>query len=123
MADAGLLHSVGRLANTLLAIGQNRLELLSLDLEDDRAHMWAILLLTVLALFCLAVGTLLVTVVLVLHFWDEHRVLVLAVLAMTYIACGIGAWCVALHRTRTKPRLFTASLAELHKDREQVRRA
>lgn len=116
----GLLKSLTALAATLVAIAYTRLDLLSSDLEEERAHLFSLLLLALAALFCLGVGVLLATLLLVVAFWDTHRLLVLGSLAGLFLASGMAAWGFALHKARTKPRLFAASMSELLKDRQQL---
>jgi uncharacterized membrane protein YqjE len=116
----GLLESLTLLAATLVAVAHTRLDLLSTDLEEEREHVLSLLLLALLALFCLGVGVVLLTVLLAVAFWDTHRLMVLGWLAGLFLAGGVAAWAFAIHRARTKPRLFSASLAELLKDRQQL---
>ena len=119
-ASKGLLESLTILAGTLVAIAHTRLDLLSADLEEERAHLFSLLALTLAALFCLGIGVVLATILLVVAFWDTHRLLALGALAGFYLVIGMGVWAFALHKARTKPRLFAASLSELFKDRQQL---
>jgi uncharacterized membrane protein YqjE len=116
----GLLASMTALATTLVAIAHTRLDLLSSDLEEERAHLLSLLVLSLSALFFLGIGVLLATLLLVVAFWDAYRLPVLAVLTGLFLAAGITAWRVALHKARTKPKLFAASMSELLKDRQQL---
>lgn len=116
----GLLESLSTLAATLVAIVHTRLDLLSADVEEGRAHMLSLLVLALAALFFIGVGVVLAAILLVVAFWDSHRLLALGSLAGFFLAAGVGAWAYALHKARTKPRLFAASLSELAKDRQQL---
>lgn len=116
----GLLESLSTLAATLVAIVHTRLDLLSADVEEDRAHVLSLLVLALAALFFIGVGVVLAAILLVVAFWDSHRLLALGSLAGFFLAAGVGAWAYALHKARTKPRLFAASLSELVKDRQQL---
>jgi len=116
----GLLESLTTLGATLVAIVHTRLNLLSTDLEEDREHLLSLLVLTLVALFCLGVGVVLASILLVVAFWDTHRLLVLGALAGFFLTSGITAWMYAMHKARTKPRVFAASLSELLKDRQQL---
>lgn len=116
----GLLASLTALASTLVAIAHTRLDLLSSDLEEEREHVLSLLVLSLTALFFLGIGVLLATLLVVVAFWDTYRLPVLAVLAGLFLAAGVAAWRIALHKTRTKPRLFAASMSELLKDRQQL---
>ncbi|HUX30199.1 MAG TPA: phage holin family protein [Thiobacillus sp.] len=116
----GLLESLSTLAATLVAIAHTRLDLLSADVEEDRAHVLSLLVLALATLFFIGVGVVLGTILFVVAFWDSHRLLALGSLAGFFLAAGVGAWAYALHKARTKPRLFAASLSELLKDRQQL---
>jgi len=71
----GLLESLSLLATTLVSIAHTRLDLLSTDLEEDREHLASLLLLAFGALFSLGVGVILSAILLVVLFWETHRVL------------------------------------------------
>lgn len=116
----GLLDSLTTLGATLVDIAHTRLNLLSADLEEDREHLLSLLVLTLAALFCLVVGVVLASILLVVAFWDTHRLLVLGALAGFFLTSGIAAWIYAMHKARNKPRVFAASLSELLKDRQQL---
>jgi len=116
----GLLESLTVMAATLVAIAHTRLELLSADVEEDRAHVLSLLMLAMAALFFLGVGLVLAAILLVVVFWDTHRLLVLGSLAGFFLAAGMAAGAYALHKAKTRPRLFAASLSELFKDRQQL---
>lgn len=116
----GLLESLTVLAATLVAIAHTRLELLSTDLEEAREHLFLQQVLVLSALFFIGVGVVLATILLVAAFWDTHRLLVLGSLAGFFLAAGAAVWLYAMHKARTRPRVFAASLSELFKDRQQL---
>jgi uncharacterized membrane protein YqjE len=112
----GLFESLSTLASTVVGAAHTRLELLSTDIEEDRAHLLSQVCLYVSALFCLAVGLILLVILLMLAFWDTHRLIALAVLAGVFLLISVMAWGYARHKAKTKPKLFLASLMELLKD-------
>jgi uncharacterized membrane protein YqjE len=116
----GLLASLTALAATLAAIAHTRLELLSNDLEEEREHIFSRMVLTQAVLFCLEVAMVLATILLVVAFWDTHRLLVLGGLSGFFLTTGMAVWAFAVHKAKTRPRLFAASLSELFKDRLQL---
>ena len=71
-------------------------------------------------MFCLAVGVLLAALLIVVLFWDTHRLLVTGALAALFLGAGIAAGERVRRMTRKKSRLFASSLSELSKDREQL---
>ena len=116
----GLLDSLTVLAGSLVSSAHTRLELLSIDLEEDRIHLLSVVLLSLAALFSLVVGVVLVAILLVVIFWESHRLLALGSLAGFFLVAGLVACGFAVRKAKTKPRLFTASLLELFKDSQQL---
>lgn len=116
----GLLDSIKTLASTLLAMGQTRLELLSNDIEEERAWLTSMMVWILIALFCAALAVVLATLLIVVVFWDSYRLLALSIMIAIFIAGAGFAWRVVCNMSRNKPRLFSSSLAELSKDREQL---
>ena len=108
------------LAGTVLAIGRTRLELLSTELEEERLRLGSMLLWALAALLCAGVGVVLVTLLFVVVLWDSHRLLALGIPAFLFLLGAAWSWRVVLAKARSKPRLFSSSLAELSKDREQL---
>lgn len=114
------MESLKRMACTLLAIIQTRLELLSNEMEEERLRIGQMLLYGSVALFFFGMATLLLTAFVVVVFWDSNRLLVLAGFTGMYFVAGLLAW-IALRRvSREKSKLFSASLAELADDRDQM---
>ncbi len=116
----GLLETLGDLAATLVAMAHTRLDLLSTDLEEDRDHLLSLTLTSLAAIFFLGIGVVFSALLLVVLFWDTHRILILGLLAVAFLALGLAAGQRAKRLARTKPRLFASSLSELFKDRQQL---
>jgi uncharacterized membrane protein YqjE len=117
----GLFDSLKGLAASLVAIAHTRLDLLSTELEEERERLTLLLIVMLIGLFCLGVGVILLTILVVAAFWDSHRILVLSGFSGVFLVAGVAAWWFALHKMHTKPKLFAASLHELSKDRQQLR--
>lgn len=107
-------------AATLVATVFTRLELLSVDLEEEREHLFSIMLLAIASMFLLGLGVVLAAFLLVVLFWETHRLLVLSILTACFLLIGGGVAAYALHKVRTKPKIFSASLTELNKDHQQL---
>lgn len=116
----GLFASLRALSSSLVAVVQTRLELLALDLAEEREHLTALLGLALAALFFLGIGVILLVFLVIAVFWDTHRLLVTGGFTALFLLTGGGLAALALRRLRTKPRLFSASLAELAKDRQRL---
>jgi uncharacterized membrane protein YqjE len=119
-ASSGLMASVKRLLSTLTSIVTTRLELLANELQEERLRLTQMLVFAVFALFSFCMGILLLTVFIVVLFWDDHRLAVLGGLTVLYFALGTLMVLLLRSKARTKSRLFSASLAELAKDREHL---
>lgn len=118
----GLLASLQRLLATFAEILHTRVEILSTELEEEGVRVRELLLYELVSLFFFGLGLLLVTLFVVLTFWDTHRLSVLAAFAVFYLAIGAGTALVVRHKLKTRPRLFSATLSELGKDRERLTR-
>ena len=119
-AGAGLMGSIKQLLSTLTSIASTRLELLANEVQEERLHLTQMLLFTLFALFCFGVGILLLTAFIVVLFWDDHRLAVLGALSALFFALGALTAMLLRSKAQAKPRLFSASLAELSKDRAQL---
>ncbi|MBZ0067318.1 MAG: phage holin family protein [Thiobacillus sp.] len=119
-ATGGLFDSLKTLSVSLVGIVHTRLELLSVDIAEEREHLITLLVLVLLALFCLGVGVVLLAMLIVVAFWETHRLLALGGVTGFFLLAAAGMAWFALHKTRTRPRLFAASLAELSKDRQHL---
>ena len=111
----GIKSTSKRLAKTALDMGENRLQLLLLELEEERDRVLkaAILGLGVFA-FGLLAGIAL-TIVIVLAFWDVHPVCAASVLTAVY-----GGMALFLNSRLTRMRRdwvsFSGSVSQLQKD-------
>jgi uncharacterized membrane protein YqjE len=118
----GLLGSARGVLAVLVEIGQTRLQLASTELEEERLRLARLLLCATFALFFLGLGLVLASMLLVLLFWDAHRVLVLALLSALFLGVGASLAVAWRRQARTKPKLLASSIAELQRDREALQR-
>lgn len=120
-AQASLLDSVKGLIATLLAIGETRLHLLSVDLEEQYRQFLVIALYGIAAVLLLVIGVLGSVVLLVLYLWDTHRLLAVGVVFLGFFgSAGVSAL-LCMFSIRRRPPIFSASLVELNKDIAQLR--
>ncbi len=112
----GLLGSLKSLSSLVVAIAHNRLNLLSTDLEIARERTVSVLMMVLVALFCLCFGALLLALFVVVIFWDTHRLIALGSVTGLFLLVGsIYLWRV-LRALKRMPVTFEASLTELAKD-------
>lgn len=117
-----------RLAETLrgaidagLQTVQTRLELLTVELQEEKLRLSAVALNIVLCGLLLGFGLVFLLIFLTVLFWDSHRLLALGLATTVLLAVGVWAGTRAATRLRAGSRLFAASLAEIAQDRETLR--
>lgn len=112
--------SVRRFLSTLTQVASTRLELLVNEIHEERLHLEQMLFYFFAAVVCLGMGVLLLTFFIIVLFWDTHRLLAIAGLGFIFFVTGSVLIMRLQQFSRTKPKLFSASLAELAKDRAQL---
>lgn len=118
--NPGLMTSVRRLLSTLTSIVSTRLELLANELQEERQRLIRMLFLASFAFFCFAMTALLFTAFIVVLFWEDHRLAALSALCILFLASGIVATALLHGRSYAKSKPFSASLAELVRDRKHL---
>lgn len=119
-APASPLTSLRNLGATLVALLGTRAELAVVELREEgerrKDQVVVALAAAIFVLLALVCASLLVVVL----FWDTHRIAALIGVTLTYAA--LAAWSVATLRgmVRSAPPPFEATLAELARDREML---
>lgn len=118
----GLLHSLRDLAQTFVSLVQTRIEIFANEFDEERLRLARIVVLAVIAAFCLGLAVVLLVLFIVVVFWDTNRLLAIGVIAAVF-ALGALAVLVALRTAvRQRPKFLSATLAELHKDEKELER-
>ena len=118
--SAGLMESVKRLATTLTFIVSTRLELFANEIQEERLRLTQMLVFALIALFCFGMGILFLTIFVVVLFWDDHRLAALGAVCALFTTLGTLMALLLRSKEQAKSKLFSASLAELAKDREHL---
>ncbi|MDH4283751.1 MAG: phage holin family protein [Gallionellaceae bacterium] len=114
------MTSAKRLLSTLISIISTRLELLANELQEERLRLMRMLFLGLFAFFSFVMAILLFTAFIVVLFWEDHRLTALSVLCALFLAAGMLATALLHSKANGKSRPFSASLAELARDRQQL---
>jgi uncharacterized membrane protein YqjE len=117
--SGGLSGALSQLAGTLLALIQARLELVTVEFEEERERTKQLLALIVVAAVFLSFALIALTVLIVVLFWNSYPIAAMIGVTLFYVVVGGGAL-IAL-RSRTRGRPFDASLSELEKDAAWLR--
>ena len=116
-STGGIFTSLCRLMDGGLALAQNRVELFAVELREEKCRlMEAILWASAVVAFGMMTLTLLTLLVVVL-FWQEARIAALVILSLLYLLATFLAWR-GLHSRLTKASTFSGTVGEIKKDRE-----
>jgi uncharacterized membrane protein YqjE len=114
-------QSLTRLAASSLVLARQRLELASLDVEEELLRIGSLLAGALVTALMLALALASAAATFVIYFWDGARLAAtLGVTAFFVLSGALMAWRLA-RAVRDKPRFLAGTLAELDKDREQWR--
>ena len=116
-----LAESLHGIVDAGLQTVQTRLELLAVELQEEKLRLTGLALNTVLAGLLLGFGLMFLLVFLTVLFWEEHRLLALGISTAICLIGGLLAASKAAHAFRSGTKLFSASLAELTRDRAALR--
>jgi uncharacterized membrane protein YqjE len=121
LPEAGLFASLRRMAATLLALAQTRLELMSVELEEQFEYISSVLLWSIAAIFFASLTVLLLALTIVIAFWDDHRLLAAGLVTGTFAMIALFAWLGVRRLLRRRPSFFAATADELARDAATLR--
>lgn len=117
----GILRNMVRMAGALLAIFHTRVELFTVELQEEAQRLLSYFILSLVALFCVMMTFLLGIFLVIVLFWDSYRILAISGLlvffggAAVLIAIGIRS------SYRKKPRMLAYTRGEIAKDIERLK--
>src|SRR5580704_4041296 len=114
----GLLDSLRRLLDTGLGVAQNRLELLSVELQEEKQRLVELLALTFATVALGLMALIVISFTIVVLFWENGRLPVLIILSVVYTAATVWAACRLRALAKNGPPPLRDSVEELKKDRE-----
>ena len=116
-----IVHTLGRIASTLMAIVQTRIKLAVLEMEEESIRLLSYLALVLLAMLCLAMAVVLAAFLVIVLFWDTHRIATIAITTGVFAAGGLALLFGVRSNFRRKPKLLSFTIAELGKDLDSMR--
>lgn len=113
--------SLRRLAGTMLEIVQSRIELIGIELTEEKERLMSAAFLGLAAMLFSALALVSLTALVIVIFWDTYRLHAMTGIFVVYLV--LAAWCAARARNilRHAPMPFEATLAEFEKDRDALR--
>jgi uncharacterized membrane protein YqjE len=118
---SGLFRSINNFVATFIAIVHTRLQLLTTELQEEVRQVGAILLWAFIAAFAALMGLFLGALAVIFAFWDTHRIAASLAMIGVFFGLSLLAALMLWQKLRHKPPLLDDTLAELAKDRDQLR--
>ncbi|HZR17565.1 MAG TPA: phage holin family protein [Verrucomicrobiae bacterium] len=120
MADSaprrGIVQSLRNLGRSGVALLQNRIELLGVELEEQKLRLTRLLLLAGAAIFLANIALLAISATIVVLAGEQARLAVLIGLSLIYSGAAVWALLALRKELRSAPAPFQESIAELKKD-------
>jgi uncharacterized membrane protein YqjE len=117
----GLLGSFRNLGESLLASLQDRIALVSLELEEEKFRLIQVFFWISAILFSGAMAVTFASLTLVYLFWETSRLAVLGGLALLYSAAFVCIIVAFRRYLARQPKLLAATLQEIREDRQCIR--
>jgi len=119
--SSGLIGSLRSLGDNLLATVEDRLELFSIDLQEEKFRLIQTFIWISVGVFTGMMAVMFASLTLVYLFWESARLAVLGGLT-TFYAVALVILIVAFRRfVARQPRPFAATLQEINEDRACIR--
>lgn len=117
----GLISAAGSFIDGVLGSAQNRLQLLSIEIQEEKLRLVHLFIWVAAAVFAGMMTVALLTVTVVSFFWDTARFAALGGATLFYaVGLGILWWQFRRYLAR-QPQPFAATLGELERDRACIR--
>jgi uncharacterized membrane protein YqjE len=116
----GLGASVRGLATGVLGLIGTHIELIGVELQEEKNRLIEVAALGACALVLFAMVLLLATFGIVVWQWDSHRLETIIGLTVLYALLGAAALFAAKSKLAAHPNPFAATAAELEKNRERL---
>jgi uncharacterized membrane protein YqjE len=119
--SGGLRAALVRLGAAGIELSRTRIELATLEFTEERGRTTTRLVLVAATALGFAFALLGASALVVVWFWDTHRLLALGAVTLVYALIGVLAL-MRLHAfQRSAPKPFATTLAELERDRDWLR--
>ena len=119
-ATDGIVQSGRRILAILVTMVRTRLGLLAVELMEEKSRIWLMLVLTALALIFASMALLMLSLLVIVAFWDDNRLLAIGGLLVFYVAAAGASLLVLRHKARAGSPLFSHTLRELSKDTDEL---
>ena len=116
----GLLGSASRMLAVLVSAAETRVGIFASELQEERVRLGRMLLVGGAAMFCLGLGLVLLSVFLVVLYWESDRLAILGLLTGLFLGLGVISSIVLAVLVRGQKRPLSETEDVLAKDRESL---
>ena len=116
----GLLGSASHLLATLVSAAETRVGIFASELQEERIRLTRLLLLGAVTLFCLGLGITLLSLFIVVLYWDSNRLAVLGILCGLFLGIGLISAIVLAFLARDQKRPLQETTDTLAKDKKAL---
>lgn len=122
-SSSGFLGTLRALGDGLIANVQGRVELISLELQEEKFRLIQTFIWISAAIFATAMALTFASLTLVYCFWESARLAVLGGLSLVYTVAAVVIIVAFRRYLNRQPRPFAASIEELTEDRACIPKA
>jgi uncharacterized membrane protein YqjE len=115
----GLLASLRDLIRTLVSVVETRLAILASELEEQGAYFAQVLVFAGICLMAIFFAAALAITFVIAAFW-EQRLFTIGILFVAFLALALWSLLSIRQRLSDRPKLLSATLAELEKDKNSL---
>jgi uncharacterized membrane protein YqjE len=107
-----------RIVSSVFAIFETRLELIGIELAQEKERLIGVLFLGLAAMMLCMMALITLTVLVAIAFWDTYRWLSLVVITLAYVLVAVFCALRARSGLLDAPNVFDSTIAEFRKDRD-----
>lgn len=115
-ATDSIVRSGRRMLAILVSMVRTRLNLMAVELMQEKSRIWMVLVLTALALVFGSMALLTLSLLAVVALWEENRLLAIGCLFLFYVVATIVTLVALQQKAKVGSSLFATTLSELAKD-------
>jgi uncharacterized membrane protein YqjE len=119
-APPGIIDSLKRMLATLVELLHTRVELFTTELQEEMHRVAMLLLWAVIAVFFGGLFVLMLSLTIVIAFWDSYRLLAASLMTLVFFGIVLTAVLTVRAKIRSHPRLLAESIEELKRDGEAL---
>lgn len=119
-ATDGIVQSARRILAILVGMVRTRLGILAVELMEEKSRIWLMLVLTALALIFASMALLMLSLLVIVAFWEENRLLAIGGLLVFYLVAAGASLLVLRRKAKVGSPLFSHTLRELSKDTDEL---